>query len=83
MKIHRLALGTAVMLLSGYAYGTQLLTNPDFETGLISPWTNDNSAQAGSWTVINGGASCFSGTYCVTETGDVGLGRHLRRSALR
>jgi hypothetical protein len=71
VKIHRLALGTALMLLSGYAYGTQLLSNPDFETGLISPWTNDNSVQSGSWTLTSAG--CQSGTYCVTDTGDVGL----------
>jgi hypothetical protein len=71
VKIHKMALGTALMLLSGYAYGTQLLTNPDFETGLISPWTNDNSVQAGSWTITSTG--CHGGTYCVTEVGDVGL----------
>ena len=71
MKIHKMALGAALMLLSGSAYGTQLLTNPDFETGLFSPWTNDNSAQAGSWTITSTG--CHGGTYCVTDIGDVGL----------
>ena len=71
MQIKKLVLAIGVVLLGGSAYGDQLLTNPDFETGSLSPWTNDNSVQAGSWTIISSG--CNTGTYCVTVSADVGL----------
>jgi hypothetical protein len=60
-----------MLLLSGLAYGNQFLLNPDFETGSMAPWINDNTYQAGSWAVLNSG--CESGTFCLTETGNVGL----------
>lgn len=76
MKIHIFALGAAVMLMSGSAYGIQILTDPGFENSLvITPgWSNDNSAPAGSgsWNVITTG--CHSGSNCVQDLGGVGSG---------
>ena len=69
--INKVLAAAGLVLLSGIAYGNQILLNPDFESGLMSPWATDNSYQTGNWTVINSG--CESGTHCLTGTGNIGL----------
>src|SRR5262245_17451642 len=71
MKIQKVMIALGAVLLSGSAYGAQILSNPDFETGAVAPWLNDNSIQSGSWTITTTG--CHTGVYCVTDNGDVGL----------
>lgn len=58
--------------LGGFAYGGQILVNGDFASGTIDPWTNDTRYGTGTgWSITSSG--CFSGTYCVTDTGNVGV----------
>jgi hypothetical protein len=60
-----------LLALSTAAYGGQILTNGDFETGSLSPWTNDTRFAPGAWSITN--TNCFAGNFCATAPGNIGL----------
>ncbi len=62
-----------LLALSGLAHGSEILVNGNFETGTISPWTNNSTYDptGTGWSITS--SNCFSGTYCVTDMGNVGL----------
>jgi hypothetical protein len=73
MKIVRLTLALLGLLqVSPFAYGGEILVNGDFESGSISPWINDTRYGTGTgWSITSSG--CYAGSYCATDTGNVGL----------
>lgn len=60
------------LLACGAAQAGQILTNPGFETGSLTPWTNDTRYGTGvNWAITSTG--CHSGSYCAVDTGNIGL----------
>ena len=60
------------LLACGAAQAGQFLTNPGFETGSLTPWTNDTRYGTGvNWAITSTG--CHSGSYCAVDTGNIGL----------
>jgi hypothetical protein len=73
VKTAKVALASLGLLaLSGLAYGGQVLVNGDFAGGTISPWFDDTRDGTGTGWLITS-TNCFSGSYCVVDTGNVGL----------
>jgi len=61
-----------LLLLSGLAYGDEILVNGGFESGSIAPWTDDTRYGTGTgWSITSTG--CTSGSFCATDNGNVGL----------
>ncbi len=67
------ALGSATLALgiAGGASATNILQNPGFESGALSPWFIGNNYGGGPWTVTN--AISHSGVYSATDFGNVEL----------
>jgi len=63
----RLRMALSALLFTGVvAQGTQIFTNPGFETGSLTPWIS-----SGSWAITNSG--CNSGNFCAIDTGNNSL----------
>jgi len=72
-RLNQLNCALVIAALScGLAQGSQILTNPGFESGSLTPWTNDHSFGTGiDWAVTN--TNCHSGGFCAIATGNIGL----------
>jgi hypothetical protein len=63
------ALVGAAFVVATPAAATNVLQNPGFETGLLTPWYQNASYSDGTdWFVTSG--VCQSGTYCAEDTGN-------------
>jgi hypothetical protein len=52
-----------------FAFGAQVLTNPGFETGALTPWAQDRDfGGAENWNVTN--SDSHSGTFSATDVGN-------------
>jgi hypothetical protein len=72
MKMSIVAMVAAMMLpFSGAAVAGNILLNPGFETGSLSPWYNNQNFGGSDWTVTN--STSESGTYSATNFGNVEL----------
>jgi hypothetical protein len=60
------------VLACGIAQAGPILTNPGFESGSLTPWTNDHSFGTGiDWAITS--TNCHSGSFCAVDTGNIGL----------
>src|ERR1700676_5147838 len=58
----------ALALIGTAAKGSQILSNPGFETGSLNPWFIGNNFGGTTWSVT--GAGCHSGSFCATNNGN-------------
>jgi hypothetical protein len=54
--------------LIGAAKGSQILSNPGFESGSLSPWVEGRSFGGTAWTISS--TNCHSGSFCATNNGN-------------
>lgn len=72
MKLSTAALIAAMTLgFSGAAVAGNILVNPGFETGALSPWFNNMNFGGSDWTVTN--STSESGSFSATNFGNVEL----------
>jgi len=64
--------GLALLFAAAPAFGANVLSNPGFESGVLSPWYQYAGAAGGEdWNVTS--AQAHTGTYCATDVGNKGL----------
>ncbi|MBZ5587553.1 MAG: hypothetical protein LAO05_03250 [Acidobacteriia bacterium] len=62
--VARLAVVAVVSVMAiGAAEAAEVLSNPGFESGALSPWTTD-----GTWAIET--TNCHSGSYCASDDGN-------------
>jgi hypothetical protein len=55
-------------LIGAAAKGSQILSNPGFETGSLSPWVEGTVFGGTDWTISS--TNCNSGSFCATNNGN-------------
>jgi hypothetical protein len=59
------------LIACGMAQAEQVLVNPGFESGSLTPWADGRSFSGGPWTITSTG--CHSGSFCATDDGNTAL----------
>jgi MYXO-CTERM domain-containing protein len=60
-----------LLVTAGIASGGQILVNPGFESGVLTPWANANDFGGTPWAITSTG--CQSGSFCAENTGNYEL----------
>ena len=67
-----MAIGLGLLSMAVPAFGANVLSNPGFESGVLSPWYQYSGSAIGTdWYVTS--AESHTGTYCATDVGSKGL----------
>ena len=63
---------SALLLAGGAARADQILVNPGFETGSLSPWVNGrNFGGSTPWAITS--TDCHTGSFCAEDNGNIEL----------